>query len=56
MKKLAALNLIKSNKGQQAVEFVLMLGAIVSIIMALMVAYNKQLAGGFFTLIGLILQ
>ena len=51
----AALNLIKSKKGQQTVEFALMLGAIVAIIMAFMVAYNKQLAGGFFTIIGMIL-
>ena len=51
----AALNLIKSNKGQQTVEFVMMLGVIVSVILAFVVAFHKQLAGGFFTIIGMTL-
>ena len=51
-----ALNLIKSNKGQQTVEFALMLGVVASIIVAFVAAFHKQLAGGFFTIIGMILK
>ncbi|MDR0953552.1 MAG: hypothetical protein LBM71_05195 [Elusimicrobiota bacterium] len=47
--------IIKSNKGQQAVEFVLMLGVIVTIVLAISVSFHKELAGGFFTLIGSII-
>jgi len=52
----AALKLPANKKGQQTVEFVLMLGTIVSVILAFIAAFHKQLAGGFFTIIGNILQ
>jgi hypothetical protein len=51
-----ALELIKSNRGQQTVEFIFMLGMIVSVILAFFAAFHKQIAGGFFTMIGRILQ
>ncbi|MDR1123731.1 MAG: hypothetical protein LBL61_03860 [Elusimicrobiota bacterium] len=51
-----ALGLIKSNRGQQTVEFIFMLGMIVSVIVAVFAAFHKQIAGGFFTIIGSILQ
>jgi len=52
----AALKIIANNKGQQTVEFVLMLGVVVSVIMAAVASFHKQLAGGFFTIIGNILS
>jgi hypothetical protein len=51
-----ALQLIKSNRGQQTVEFIFMLGMVVSVILAVLAAFHKQIAGGFFTVIGNILQ
>jgi uncharacterized protein (UPF0333 family) len=50
-----ALRLLKSNRGQQTVEFILMLGAIVTVIAAFTMTFHKQLIGGFFTIIGGIL-
>lgn len=47
-----ALGLIKSNKGQQTVEFLLMLGAVVTFVLAFTVTFHKEIAGGFFTMIG----
>jgi len=55
MRKTAA-ELIKSKKGQQTVEFMLMLGTVVSFVLAFVLAFHKELAGGFFTVIGNILQ
>ena len=48
--------IIKSKKGQQTVEFLLMLGAVVSFVLAFVFTFHKQLAGGFFTIIGNILS
>jgi uncharacterized protein (UPF0333 family) len=50
--RLKALKLITSNRGQQTVEFLLMLGVIVSLALAVLSSFHLQLAGGFFTLIG----
>jgi len=55
MKPSAALSLIKSNKGQQTVEFLMMLATVVAVVLAVIAAFHKELAGGFFTIIGLIL-
>jgi uncharacterized protein (UPF0333 family) len=51
-----AVRIIKSKKGQQTVEFLLMLGAVVSFVLAFVFTFHKQLAGGFFTIIGNILS
>jgi len=51
-----AFKIIKSQKGQQTVEFLLMLGAVVSFVLAFVFTFHKQLAGGFFTIIGNILS
>lgn len=50
-----ALRLIKSKRGQQTVEFVLMLAAVVTFIAAFTLSFHKELAGAFFSLIGNIL-
>ncbi|MDR1684071.1 MAG: hypothetical protein LBR90_01230 [Elusimicrobiota bacterium] len=50
-----ALALITSKRGQQTVEFVMMLGLIVSVILAATISFHKEIAGGFFTIIGGIL-
>lgn len=56
MKKLKnALSLIESEKGQQTVEFLLMLGSVVTLILAFTITFHKEIAGGFFTVIGMIL-
>ena len=47
--------IIANNKGQQTVEFLLMLGSIVAFILAFTISFHKELAGGFFTVIGNIL-
>ncbi len=46
---------IKNNKGQQTVEFILLLGVIVSAILMLFSLFHKELAGGFFTIVGYVL-
>lgn len=46
---------IKNDKGQETVEFVLLLGVIASLILLLFSMFHKQLAGGLFTIIGKIL-
>ena len=51
-----AVRILKSKKGQQTVEFLLMLGAVVSLVLAFVFTFHKQLAGGFFTIIGNILS
>lgn len=56
MKLSQSFNIIRSEKGQQTVEFILMLGAIVAFILAFTISFHKQLAGGFFTIIGNILD
>lgn len=52
----AATDSIKNKKGQQTVEFLFMLGTVVTLIMAFIVTFHKELAGGFFTLIGTVLK
>lgn len=52
----AAINIVKNKKGQQTVEFLFMLGTIVTLISAFVVTFHKELAGGFFTLIGSVLR
>ncbi len=51
-----AVRIIKSEKGQQTVEFLLMMGVVVSCVLAFVFTFHKQLAGGFFTIIGNILN
>ena len=46
---------IQNNKGQQTVEFILLLGVIVSVIIMFFSLFHKQLAGGFFAIIGYVL-
>jgi len=46
---------IKNNKGQQTVEFVLLMGVIVSVVLFFFSLFHKELAGGFFTIIGYVL-
>lgn len=46
---------IKNNKGQQTVEFVLLLGVIVSAVLLFFTLFHKELAGGFFTIVGYVL-
>jgi len=50
------LKIIVNNKGQQTAEFLLMLGSIVAFILAFTISFHKELAGGFFTVIGNILS
>ena len=45
---------IKNNKGQQTVEFVLLMGVIVSVVLFFSL-FHKELAGGFFTIVGYVL-
>ena len=51
----SALRLVKSERGQQTVEFLLMLGAVVTFVLAFTITFHKEIAGGFFTVIGKIL-
>lgn len=46
---------INNRRGQQTVEFILMLGTVVTVALAFIVTFHKELAGGFFTIIGSIL-
>jgi len=46
---------INNKRGQQTVEFLLMLGTVITVALAFIVTFHKQLAGGFFTVIGSIL-
>lgn len=50
-----ACKIIANSKGQQTAEFLLMLGSIVAFILAFTISFHKELAGGFFTVIGNIL-
>ncbi|MDR0646426.1 MAG: hypothetical protein LBG46_05665 [Elusimicrobiota bacterium] len=50
-----ALKLITSKRGQQTVEFLLMLGVIVSAVLVFISAFHLQLAGAFFSVIGRVL-
>lgn len=50
-----ALKKINNRRGQQTVEFILMLGTVVTVALAFIVTFHKELAGGFFTIIGSIL-
>lgn len=51
----AAFKGVNNKRGQQTVEFILMLGTVVTLVMAFIVTFHKELAGGFFTIIGSIL-
>ena len=46
---------IKNSKGQQTVEFVLLMGVIVSAVLLFFTLFHKELAGGFFTIVGYVL-
>lgn len=46
---------IKNDKGQQTIEFVLLMGVIVSIVLFFFSLFHKELAGGFFTIVGYVL-
>ena len=46
---------LKNNKGQQTVEFVLLLGVIVSAVVLIFSLFHEELAGGFFTIVGYVL-
>lgn len=46
---------ITNDKGQQTVEFILMLGVVVSVVVLIFSLFHKQLVGGFFTIIGYVL-
>ncbi|WP_424246094.1 uncharacterized protein (UPF0333 family) [Elusimicrobium posterum] len=48
-------NKIKEKKGQNSVEFMLMLGTIVSLVVSFFALFHTKLAGIFFFLIGEIL-
>lgn len=50
------LKVIANSRGQQTAEFLLMLGSIVAFILAFTISFHKELAGGFFTIIGNILS
>lgn len=50
-----AITLIRNNKGQQTVEFVLLLMVIASAIILFFSLFHKELAGGFFTIVGYVL-
>ena len=50
------IKIIVNTKGQQTAEFLLMLGSIVAFILAFTISFHKELAGGFFTIIGNILS
>ena len=49
------LGAVTSKRGQQTVEFVLMLAAVATFIALFTVSFHKELAGAFFSLIGNIL-
>lgn len=55
MKGLKAIQIIKNSNGQQTVEMLLMLGTVVTFVLAFIVTFHKEIAGGFFTIIGSIL-
>jgi len=44
-----------NKKGQATVEYVLMVGAVVTFLLTAMTLFHKQLISGFFTIIGGIL-
>lgn len=46
---------IKNNKGQQTIEFVLLLGVIASAVLLFFSLFHRELAGGFFTIVGYVL-
>ena len=46
---------IKNNRGQQTVEFILLLGVIASVVLLFFSLFHKELAGGFFTIVGYVL-
>ena len=46
---------IKNNRGQQTVEFILLLGVIASAVLLFFSLFHKELAGGFFTIVGYVL-
>lgn len=46
---------IRNNKGQQTIEFVLLLGFIASVVLLVFSLFHKELAGGFFTIVGHVL-
>lgn len=48
--------IIANKKGQQSIEFLLVLGSIAAFVLAFSMSFHKQLAGGFFTIIGNILN
>ena len=48
--------IIANKKGQQTVEFLMMLGSVAAFILAFTISFHKQLAGGFFTIIGNVLS
>ena len=48
--------IIANDKGQQTAEFLLMLFSIAAFILAFTISFHKELAGGFFTIIGNILS
>jgi len=48
--------IIANKKGQQTAEFLMMLGSVAAFILAFTISFHKQLAGGFFTIIGNVLS
>ena len=48
--------IIANKRGQQTVEFLMMLASIAAFILAFTISFHKQLAGGFFTIIGNVLS
>ena len=46
---------VSNNRGPQTVEFLLMLGSVITFVLAFIVTFHKEIAGGFFTIIGSIL-
>lgn len=46
---------LKFRRGQNLVEYMLMLAVVVSVALMLGIAFHKKFLGGFFTLIGMII-
>jgi len=46
---------VSNNRGQQTIEFLLLLGVIASLIVLFFSLFHKELAGGFFTIVGYVL-
>lgn len=48
----AAWTIVNNNRGQSTVEFLLLMGTTVSLILTFMVLFHEKLAGIFFFLVG----